>query len=233
MRDNVYLSRMKFNSQLDNYSLIKELQKNRYHEHKMLWRLFDVDPSAKRDFLYRQTFEQGQMRYYILSKRKPINKNGVWHIEGPKVYDPMLKTGQRLFFMLRANPVVNMKSKEGKRQRHDVVMHEKKVTGYNKLPKDDRPSLQKLVQDKCIEWLNGKAESNGFTFKDSELLVDGYQQHKVHKTNFKNKQNIYYSTVDFQGVLTVIDPESFKEALIKGIGKSKAFGCGLILIKRT
>jgi len=231
-RDDMYLSRMQVNSQLNSYRLIKELHRNRYREHKMLWHLFDTDPSAKRDFLYRQTFEQGQMRYYILSKRKPVDKNGIWHIEGPKGYNPILKTGQRLFFMLRANPVVTMKSKEGKRQRHDVVMHEKQITGYGKIPVSEKFPLQKLIQDKCSEWLNRRAVPNGFEFKDSEILVDGYQQHKTQKTQPKNRQNIHYSTVDFQGILTVIDPKSFKEVLTKGIGKSKAFGCGLILIKK-
>jgi len=41
------------------------------------------------------------------------------------------------------------------------------------------------------------------------------------------------STVDFQGILTVTDPELFRKALYEGLGKSKAFGCGLMLVRRV
>lgn len=227
----MYFTRIRLNTHLNIHKLITTLQENKYYEHQTLWRLFDEDPNAKRDFLYRQAVEQGQIKYYILSKRKPIDKTGIWYVEGPKTYNPILKIDQKLFFMLKANPVVTVSSKTGQKQRHDIVMHEKQTIGYSKIPINKRVPLQKLIQNKCIKWLHRKAKSNGFEFKDSEVLADGYQQHKIQK--IKPKNNIHYSTVDFQGILTVIDPELFQHALIKGIGKSKAFGCGLILIKKV
>jgi CRISPR system Cascade subunit CasE len=50
----------------------------------------------------------------------------------------------------------------------------------------------------------------------------------------ESKNNlIRYSTIDFQGVLNVTDSEKFQAVLFKGIGKAKAFGCGLMLVKRA
>ena len=41
-----------------------------------------------------------------------------------------------------------------------------------------------------------------------------------------------FSTVDFSAELTVIDPGKFDKALLDGIGHAKAFGCGLLLLRR-
>ena len=42
-----------------------------------------------------------------------------------------------------------------------------------------------------------------------------------------------FSTVDLSGELTVLEPEIFANALYDGIGHAKAFGCGLLLVRRA
>ena len=224
MRIMYYFTRISFNTSSDMKKLARELYQNSYLEHQLLWQLFDSDSKAKRDFLYRQTVEQGQIKYYILSKREPIDKRDIWQTVQFKIYNPKLTEGQKLFFMLRANPVIF--SPDKKRKRYDVVLHEKKKMNYNQLPLEKKPPLQKVIQDSCLKWLTARASSNGFVVNEKEVVVDGYRQHKL------NKKNIIYSSVDFQGLLTVSEPELLKSSLIKGIGKSKAFGCGLLLIKK-
>jgi CRISPR system Cascade subunit CasE len=91
--------------------------------------------------------------------------------------------------------------------------------------------LQQLVQDSCVPWLQARAESNGFSVAPELVTVDGYQQHESYAK--QQKRPVRYSTVDFQGILTVTDPERFRTALFSGIGKAKAFGCGLMLIRRV
>jgi CRISPR system Cascade subunit CasE len=39
--------------------------------------------------------------------------------------------------------------------------------------------------------------------------------------------------MDFRGILTVTDTEKFTDTLMQGLGKAKAFGCGLMLIRRS
>ena len=41
-----------------------------------------------------------------------------------------------------------------------------------------------------------------------------------------------FSTVDFSGELSVVGPAAFGEALRDGIGHAKAFGRGLLLVRR-
>lgn len=225
----MYFSRITFNPWVNHQQLAQTLCQDTYREHQALWQLFDSDPDASRDFLYRQVIEHGRIKYYLLSEREPLDRTGRWLIDAPKPYEPQLREGQRLFFTLRANPVITVSSPDGKKQRHDVVMHEKKRIGFNKLPANEKPSLQNLIQSSCIQWLQARSETNGFEIVPDQVAVDAYQQHESFAK--QQKRPVRYSTVDFQGVLTVTEPDQCRKALFNGIGKSKAFGCGLLLVK--
>ena len=102
-----------------------------------------------------------------------------------------------------------------------------------------------MIHDAGAKWLSSRCESNGFWIDQEKLVVSRYLQHKIekkqHKKGFsrdidKKKASdtidIKFSTLDLEGILKVVDPELFKASLFKGIGPSKAFGCGLMLVKR-
>lgn len=42
-----------------------------------------------------------------------------------------------------------------------------------------------------------------------------------------------YSSLDLTGKISVTDIDLFQKLLKDGIGKSKAFGCGLMMIQRS
>uniref|UniRef100_E6QU42 Type I-E CRISPR-associated protein Cas6/Cse3/CasE n=1 Tax=mine drainage metagenome TaxID=410659 RepID=E6QU42_9ZZZZ len=130
--------------------------------------------------------------------------------------------------------------------RHDVVMQAKKQLlaeqGFGKDAKwadwkdeSNKPLLYELVQKHCAVWLDGVGKRNGFeiALTDEEepqrkLQVDTYEQNKAGKHN----HNICFSTVDFSGELLVTNPELFQQALFDGLGPAKAFGCGLLLVRK-
>lgn len=249
----MYFSRITFNPLVDQQQLAQTLCQDAYREHQALWQLFDSDPEASRDFLYRQVIENGRTKYYLLSKRAPIDQSNLWSVDThSRPFDPKFSEGQRLYFTLRANPVVTHKTKRdnreaylqkraqrdvkdktkltSKRVRHDVVMEEKRRLGYQELPKSERPPEHQIVQQACSEWLSTRSERLGFGFESQSVIADGYQK-RIGRSR-KHQKTIRFSTVDFHGVLTVIDPEKFKQALLDGIGRSKAFGCGLLLVRR-
>ena len=74
--------------------------------------------------------------------------------------------------------------------------------------------------------LKSRAERLGFEIDEESLAVDAYQQHS------ENNGRLRFSTVDFNGELTVVDPAAFDVVLREGIGHAKAFGCGLLLVRR-
>lgn len=230
---------------------------NGYKLHKAVWNLFSDSPDRLRDFLYRYEAVNGRPIFYTVSERKPEDQSGIFDITS-KPYEPKLMRGERLSFKLRANPVQlakkernaeeeeswrksrekrGLKSKETtkKRIRHDVVMSAKNDIGYKELPKDQKPHLATLIQNVGATWLRQKSQGKGFviegTEKRPEIKVDGYCQQRFYKG--KGKKPIKYSTLEFDGVLKVTNPEIFiRESLFKGIGPAKGFGCGLMMVKR-
>ncbi|MDZ4261299.1 MAG: type I-E CRISPR-associated protein Cas6/Cse3/CasE, partial [Pseudomonadota bacterium] len=138
--------------------------------------------------------------------------------------------------------------KETKRRIYaDVVMHEKKRLlaehGYRHWadwPNTDeaKPPLYELVYASSLNWLEQHAEQAGFRVLTRELhdergvreeksvRVDGYTQHRA------ERKDIRFSTVDFTGELEITNVLAFRKTLLNGIGHAKAFGCGLLLIRR-
>jgi len=198
-----------------------------YREHQQMWALFADEPDASRDFLYRRETGQEWPRYFLISERAPQQGDTPWQIES-KPYQPELHVGMQLGFSLRCNPTVS-RVVNGKRSRCDVVMDAKKQMNFQSLPPSKRPVLNQLVQEAGIEWLRARSEQNGFSFESESVRADGYTQHRF---TGKGKREIRLSTIDMVGVMTVTDTELLKKALFQGIGPAKAFGCGLMLIRR-
>lgn len=223
-----------------------ELAQSSYAEHQWLWKFFPSSADQTRDFIFRRHELEQVPRFYVVSQRPPAAFSEAWQAQ-TRVYDPQLQEGQRLSFQLRANPVITKNNDAGKSQRHDVVMHAKKQLlaehGLSKEAKwadwkdvSSKPLLYELVQKHCAEWLDGVAKRNGFEIaltNEEEpqhmLQVDAYEQSNAGKRD----HNIRFSAVDFSGELLVTNPELFHLALCNGLGHAKAFGCGLMLVRRA
>lgn len=223
----MYFSRIRLDPGADTARLARELAwGSAYREHQLLWRLFDDDPDARRDFLFRREDAAELPQYFVLSQRKPEDRRGLWRVE-TKAYQPRLYTGQRLGFSLRANPVVTRRDAEGRHCRHDIVMDAKKSPRWAETAPAQRESLPQLIQEAGSRWLQPRLARLGAQVRSHR--AEGYRQHKTYKG--RAAKPIGYSTLDFTGSLTVTDPEAFGQVLRQGIGPAKAFGCGLLLIR--
>lgn len=135
-----------------------------------------------------------------------------------RAFSPALSVGQTLRFNLRANPTI---CKAGKR--HDLLM-EAKHQVKARMGSQDIWSQQ---QQAALGWLSRQGEQHGFSL--CEVNVDAYRQQQIRRD--KARQMIQFSSVDYSGVLVVNDPERFLQRLAVGYGKSRAFGCGMMMIK--
>ncbi len=195
---------------------------NPYRDHQLLWQLFEGET---RDFLFRYAPNRGWPGYYVVSDQPPADAAGVWDV-AIKPYQPQLAAGELLSFSLRANPVVSRRDGEGRLFRHDVVMDlRKQLEGSGTA----LPPMAERVQQAGRSWLEKRAEPNGFLVEGGALRVEGYQQHRARP---RKGGEIRFSTLDFSGVLRVTDPERFRHTLLQGLGPAKAFGCGLLLVRR-
>ncbi|MBI0154362.1 type I-E CRISPR-associated protein Cas6/Cse3/CasE [Gilliamella sp. W8128] len=193
-----------------------------YAIHQWLWQLFPNQ--EKRCFLFREERIGKGYQYYLLSEIAPLTNHELFLIE-TKPYQPKLTVGMKLIFSLRANPVV---FKNGKRS--DVMMNAKYLAKQQGL---DTNEIKIRQNEAAINWLIKQSESRGFSLSTNDQQLDctviNYTQEQfIKKSNLKP---ITYSSVDYQGVLTVTDVDLFLNTIYQGVGKSKGFGCGLFLLK--
>ncbi len=200
-----------------------------YRSHQFLWNFFENEPTQKRDFLYRFELDRGKPCYYVVSMRRPKERDFPWRLR-VKDYDPVIRFGEILSFNMRVNPTVEKKI-DGKRKRHDVVVARKRELGEEWQSKFTQTEL---MESAGLAWLKRKAELHGFQVSSGSVRVEGYRQRCFHKTSDKQgrKPPITVSSMDFHGLLKVTDPDEFRKTLYNGVGKGKAFGCGLMLVKR-
>lgn len=198
--------------------------------HHLLWALFGDTPGRRRDFLWRQT-APGQ--FMVLSARAPVDTHGLFDIES-RPFAPVLKTGDRLRFMLCANATVDRKppgqdrsaSERKRSQRRDVVMD-----ALYPLPKAERAEARRrVVPDVMAAWLTRQGARKGFGL---EGMPEIERCDVLRIPRAQGQEKASFGVVDMTGVLAVEDPALFVPALLQGFGRARAFGCGLMLVRRA
>jgi CRISPR system Cascade subunit CasE len=211
----MYFSKARLNAGAE--QSVVNMLRDGYRLHQALWRLFsDAD---RRDFLFRQIEEESPPTFYVVSQQRPEDDGGRWVIQS-KRYEPKLAEGECLAFSLVANPVVARRDADtGRSARHDVVKDQQR--------RDPGVSPGELQLKAGRSWLDARAPKHGFRVID--VGVDSYRQHRM-----KSKAKlIQFSSLRFDGILEVVDPQALLATLASGIGPAKAFGCGLLLVRRV
>lgn len=213
--------------------------------HRLVWTLFADAPDRDRDFLWREA-EPGL--FYFLSQRPPVDRLGLFELAEPKPFAPVLQAGDRLAFALRANATVSRGGGPGQRGKPcDVVMD-----ALYKVPRGERAAARRrVVETAGRAWLAAQGARAGFTIGDAGPTTDdendaasdrsasdrsavgvrvmGYRAIRLDRPGSAAQIGV----LDFEGVLEVRDPGLFVNALARGFGRGKAFGCGLMLIRRA
>ena len=164
---------------------------------------------AKTRSLWRIDDLAGKKYLLVLSEEKPDFSHMIGEycredVKGEsRSYDKLLQSvqeGSTYLFKLVANPVKEMNNK--------------KVGIYDSA--------------ELVSWLVRKAEANGFKVDVNTLRVSPVA--KVEFGRHQGEPKVVITRVTFEGILTVTDKDSFIGALTQGIGRAKAYGCGLLTI---
>lgn len=183
-----------------------------YARHELVWSLFAGRDGASRDFLYREV-EGRRPSWIVVSAYEPADATGLWRID-TKPYAPALAAGLRLGFVLRANPTV---ARDG--ERHDVVMAAMKREGITRA---------EAIESAGGAWLERQGARAGFVVERVGLRIGSYMRHRFERPD---GMEMVLASLDFEGFLTVTDAAAFMGALIGGLGRGKAFGFGLMLVR--
>ena len=204
------------------------LGRDLYQPHKAVWMFFGDQPDRKRDFLFRLEPTPGGLIYYVVSQRPPLDNVPGWRVE-TKPYTPLLRQGQPLQFSLRVNPVRKVRDGDVKQHRHDVVMDAKRRAREQGVG----ISNNEMERQAGLAWLEQRYPDWGIELRPEQTRVHSYRKHVFYKGNHGRKgRRVTFCSLDFDGILTVNDPVSLLHILYSGVGCSKGFGCGLMLIRR-
>ena len=89
-----------------------------------------------------------------------------------------------------------------------------------------------------IRWLLERASQHGFKVVP-QALPDGSEAPAVDVTRSQqvsflkgadSRRRVSLRVVTYEGVLEVVDPDLLRMTLVEGIGRAKAYGCGLMTL---
>jgi len=196
-----------------------ETARNPYDLHRQLWRLFpgedhETRTSSEQD---RQGFlfhieEQGTgrpARLLVQSRRAPVRADGLLLL-GSREIQPVPSAGQRLAFVLKANPVKT------------ITDAERDAKAGKQSDKCRVPLIKEAEQH---DWLVRKF-SSAATLESTDILLHAPLYFR------KGKRAGKLVTCTFEGVMRVEEPERLTHLLENGVGPAKGFGCGLLLVRR-
>ena len=173
-----------------------------YDLHKLLWTCFPDRPDEKRSFLFRCEEVSSGIQILLLSREQPVPIPFAAW-DGTKSFSASFIVGSLFMFRLKANPVL--------RGNADRKIHA--ITG----------------EEALSDWLHRKADRHGFSLKS---IPEFSACHLVEFSKKQEKAQIALNIVDISGVLSVTDADAFSDAVRNGIGRGRAFGCGMLLLRR-
>ncbi|UYG17503.1 type I-E CRISPR-associated protein Cas6/Cse3/CasE [Brachybacterium huguangmaarense] len=193
----------------------------------------DLDESTSR-ILWRVDHDGHEHTLYIVGPEEPdrsvIVDQAGWAARPGETadYDPLLdglRLGHERRFRLTANPVRSLAAQGQKRGK--IVPH---VT----------PAQQ-------VQWLVGKASAHGFEVRMTPATDTGAPDTALPDVIVDRRENLSFTrrdktsprtgtvtlrTARFDGSLRITDVEAFRRTLTHGIGRGRAYGCGLLTIAR-
>lgn len=219
------LSRIFINPQTRNG---RKLIANRQALHAAVMAAFPPDTPDRNDqrVLWRLDSQAHRHTLYVLSPVQPDFRHVVeqagwlgqtWDSTDYRPFLDQLTTGQRWAFRLAANPVKSI-HQPGKRGR--VVPH--------------------VTPEQQIAWLTDRTADRGFRILPVQEFPEqpDVQVNEIRDLSFDRKHDVKQHKrvalriVQFDGSLEITDRQAFQQALTSGIGRAKAYGCGLMTLSR-
>jgi CRISPR system Cascade subunit CasE len=192
--------------------------------HALLAMLFSEETS--RSFVWREDPDDGRFRVILVSKRAPADELGIFDIV-TKAYDPQIRVGETLSFVLRANPVVRRRDESGRLHKHDVAMH-----ALRDVARDAWPTERwKASEDAVRKWLESQGERHGFEPIQEHFQLVGSDRREIRRE--RGRDVVQFTSFDMSGMLVVRDVDTVRAALSSGLGAARAYGCGLLLVRRA
>lgn len=206
----MYLSRVEIDT-LNRRKVSKLTHLGAYHDWVEKSFPMEIAAGIRSRHLWRIDQLKGKSYLLVLSADKPdlseLTKYGVVGTAETKDYDQFLGklTKDGIYrFRLTANPTYrSTRNEDGKSIVFPHVTIEQQKT-----------------------WLLKKVQGAGFSLDQDDFDI----VNREFVILYKNHRRVKLSRVTFEGVLRIVDLEKFKDTLIKGLGREKSYGMGLLTV---
>ncbi|KOY76076.1 CRISPR system CASCADE complex protein CasE [Apilactobacillus kunkeei] len=208
----MYLSRVEID--LNNHQKVQDLNHlGAYHNWVEQSFPDEINKSIRTRKLWRID-ELDQKKYLlVMSQSKPsidqFERYGVNNSSSVIDYDKFLdklKNGMHARFRVVLNPSISKST--GKKSGKRGVVYEC------------------LSLESQLEYLENRAEKNGFQLLENQYGV----QKSTSELLIKSKKHCYIKKVSYEGQLVITDTNKFLNMLRNGLGRKKAYGCGMFTI---
>lgn len=221
--------------------------------HRLIWSLFGDADGVARDYLWREDVRRGGPRtWYTLGPNLPLNSHNLFDVQS-KPFSPDLRQGDRVSFTLRANATKAVKEHPGDRKRgvrRGVVGQRARVLREEAGPDAHGGDIRRRAEEEApLEWMQRQggrdgfrvasyepdADAFGFGFDDEEdeaplFRVTSCTMLDVPRT--RDRDDIWLEVSEIEGTLVVEDPSTFLAAVSRGFGRGRAFGLGMMMLRR-
>ncbi|GAB3695505.1 type I-E CRISPR-associated protein Cas6/Cse3/CasE [Corynebacterium nasicanis] len=177
----------------------------------------DIDTTETR-VLWRIDSQGDEHVLYIVGPEKPdalhIVEQAGWDTRPPQSADyqrlqSSLMKGQHWRFGLVANPIVSRAGERGTRGKPFAL----------------------VTAEQQLAWLADRGPAAGFRLLD-DARVTGRERLVFNQRKASGTRRITVVTARFSGTLEVTDAEALRATLNQGIGRARAYGCGLLTLAR-
>jgi CRISPR system Cascade subunit CasE len=188
---------------------------------RVLWR---VDHNSRAEvLLYIVSPDRPDLTHLVEQAGWPTTPTVGWQTYDYTRFLKRLAVGDTWAFRLTANPVHSIRRKEGeatKRTAHLTPRHQMRwllerqdSAGFGVL---EKPATRRLLPEG----------------DEHELVVHNQRDLSFGKTEQPTgrKNRVKLTAVTFDGRLRVTDPDALRRTLTSGLGKAKAYGCGLMTL---
>lgn len=190
-------------------------------EPRILWRVDQARPS--KTLLYIVSPQRPDLTHLVEQGGWPTTS--AWETHDYSAFLGRITAGETWAFRLTANPVYSVPQGPGKRgKRHAAITPRRQLEwllsqqqrgGFQILENAEDP--RRTINEDRYQVVVHNSRSQTFAKGDEEATA-------VHRVKIV--------TATYDGRLLVTDPDALRTALATGIGKAKAYGCGLLTLAR-
>ncbi|WP_369201567.1 type I-E CRISPR-associated protein Cas6/Cse3/CasE [Streptomyces sp. PU-14G] len=197
------------------------------HGPRVLWRL-DHTPSGRPD-LFIVSPSRPDLTHLVEQMGWPTLEEPGWSTFAYEEFLATLKQGDTWGFRLTANPVHHIrkpgsaKDAPTKRTAHLTPKHQLQWL----LQRQQSAGFEITRTPDARRLLPGHGDDPGDKY---EVIVHNQVPYQFRKRNTRSRSEVRFVSVTFDGRLRITDLDVFRRTLTRGLGKAKAYGCGLMTL---